>query len=467
MFKFLLAAVLTWFSGTQIGLLFEYNELCSNSQPEKIVVEIKPVLAQFANQIETENSVALNLQMSDLAEKLKIRQRRIAYYFFSNIEQPHFPNLTFAEIFVLNQNGEIIRSLEAKYQDSSFREISLTDEDKSLINKSLQAEQASKRIDEERKNLLSFPLQSADGKVLGVLFVREQAPFSWWHASTKAARDFLYDISQFWITLAIFGFLFGFLQAHIITRRLEQIEVAVKAWSKGDFYARASENKDDEMGGLSKMLNQMAKSLQEVFEIKRELAMSEERNRIARDLHDSVKQQIFGLGMQIGAAKATLKNNPEAVENRLTEAENLVRQVQAELVDLIRELRPQTDEYLCGKVENYLQNWSRQNVITADCFLETELKLPQPVENTLFRIIQEALANIAKHSRAEKAKIELKKEQSVYQLTISDNGIGFDGKKQTTGIGLKTMRERAESLKNGKLKIESKNGVKITVEFEI
>lgn len=466
MFKFLVAAVLTWFIGTQIGLLFEYNELCLNSEPEKIAVEIEPVLAQFANQIETGNSVALNLQMSDLAEKLKVRQRRMAFYFFSNIEQPHFPNRTFAEMFILNQNGAIIRSLEANYKDNSSSELTLKDEDKPLINKSLQGDQTSKRIDEERKNLLAFPLKSTEGKVLGVLFVREQIPFSWWHASTKASRDFLYDISQFWVTLAIFGFLFGFLQAHRIARRMENIAVAVISWSRGDFSARSPENPNDELGGLSRMLNEMATSLQEVFRIKQELAMSEERNRIARDLHDSVKQQVFGLGMQIGAAKATLKTKPEAVETRLNEAEKLVRQVQAELVDLIRELRPQDEEDFRGRLENYVSDWTRQNLIQSEILFVENLKLSQPVENTLFRIIQEALANVAKHSRADKVLIELKKQTNDYYLTISDNGIGFDTKNETRGIGLKTMRERAELLKTGKLTIESKNGVQITIEFE-
>ncbi|NJM53294.1 MAG: sensor histidine kinase, partial [Blastocatellia bacterium] len=165
----------------------------------------------------------------------------------------------------------------------------------------------------------------------------------------------------------------------------------------------------------------------------------------------------------------TLKTKPEVVETRLNEAEKLVRQVQAELVDLIRELRPQDEDDLCEKVENYLQTWSRQNGISADCFLGKDMKLPQTVENTLFRIIQEALANIAKHSRADKVEIELAQEKQNFQLTISDNGIGFDGQKRSDGIGLKTMRERAESLKNGSLEIETEDGkgVKIKISFEI
>jgi signal transduction histidine kinase len=263
--------------------------------------------------------------------------------------------------------------------------------------------------------------------------------------------------------------IFGFMQAHFVARRLDEIAVSVKSWSRGDFSARSTENSEDELGGLSKMLNEMAKKLQEVFRIKQDLAMSEERNRIARDLHDSVKQQIFGLGMQLGAAKALLKTNPEATENRLNEAENLLKQVQAELVDLIRELRPQDDEDLAERLENYLQTWSRQNYISADFFADETVIISQTVENTLFKIAQEALANITKHSQADKVLIELKKDRTEIILRITDNGIGFETKNLQNGIGLETMRERAESLNKGSFSIKSinKKGVKIEVGFQI
>lgn len=164
-----------------------------------------------------------------------------------------------------------------------------------------------------------------------------------------------------------------------------------------------------------------------------------------------------------------IKTNPEATEHRLNEAENLLKQVQAELVDLIRELRPQEDEDLTEWLENYLQDWSRQNSISADFFTDDNLKISQTTENTLFRIAQEALANIAKHSKADKVLIELKKVKTEIRFLISDNGIGFDLKNLQKGIGLETMRERAESLNKGLFLIESENkrGVKIKVGFQV
>jgi two-component system, NarL family, sensor histidine kinase LiaS len=468
MFKFLLAAVLTWFIGSQIGLMFEYNELCSNSPPEKIVAAVEKDLPQTAKFLENNNRDALKLQLGEIGESLKNRQRKTARYFYYNAEQPNFPPKTIAEILIFERNGISLESRSANFgKPDSETAGNLSGDEKLLLNKALQGEAQTVRLDEKRLNQIALPLKSERGETIGAIFIREQVPFSWWEAFAKSFHDFLSDLSEFWITLAICAFLFGFMQAHRITKRFEEIAVAAQSWSKGDFSARAPEKHADELGGLSKMLNQMAISLREVFRIKQDLAMSEERNRIARDLHDSVKQQVFGLGMQIGAAKAVLKTKPEAVENRLSEAENLVRQVQAELVNLIRELRPQDEENFPERLENYAQDWTRQNSIQTEISLDKNLELPQTIENTLFRIIQEALANAAKHSLANRVSIELQKTSAAYCLIIEDNGIGFNPNSEAKGIGLKTMRERAETLKNGSLKIESEKGVRIKVNFQV
>jgi signal transduction histidine kinase len=469
MLKFVAASIFTWFVGTQIAFFMEYGQLCSDSLPEKVAVEVEPMLPAFSQQFESKNDAALQLQISELAEKLKIRQRKIAYFFFANIEQDHFPDKVFAEVFVIDEKGEIIKSLTAKYKSLSREGMSLFNTDKTLINNALQGKFSSGKNDENFQNLLAFPLNSKEGKTLGALYIREQVPFTWFDAATKSLIDFLNDLTQFWFTLLICGLIFGFMQAHLVARRLDEIAVSVKSWSRGDFSARSPENPDDELGGLAKLLNEMAKKLQEVFTIKQDLAMSEERNRIARDLHDSVKQQIFGLGMQIGAAKALLKTNPEATENRLNEAENLLKQVQAELVDLIRELRPQESEDLTEKLENYLQTWSRQNSISVDYFVDENVRISPAVVSTVFKIAQEALANITKHSRADKVLIEFKKVKTGIMFLVSDNGIGFNPKNLQKGIGLETMCERAESLNNGSFSIESENkkGVKIKVIFQV
>jgi signal transduction histidine kinase len=96
----------------------------------------------------------------------------------------------------------------------------------------------------------------------------------------------------------------------------------------------------DELGQLARRLNGMAEQVQNLLAVRQELAVIEERHRLARDLHDSVKQQIFAMAMQVAAARTLMDNNSDAARVRLTEAERLVKQAQQELTALIRELRP-------------------------------------------------------------------------------------------------------------------------------
>ena len=142
------------------------------------------------------------------------------------------------------------------------------------------------------------------------------------------------------IIAAIAGSIFGYVAARSITQRLKRLSVAADRWGLGDFTALAQDPSEDELGQVARQLNRMAEQLQNLLEARQKLATLEERNRLARDLHDSVKQQIFAVSMQIGATKVLLKRDIDAAEGRLNEAEKLVHQAQQELTSLIRELRP-------------------------------------------------------------------------------------------------------------------------------
>ena len=464
MLKFLSAAILTWFIGTQIGMMFEYTKLVSESPPEKIAAVVEADLPTVAGLTENLNREALALKLRALADRLEFRQRREARYFFHNVEQNVFAGKIYAELLVVDRAGAPLEEFVAEWgTGAAGRRVVLSDQEKELLGSALRGERTARRDEETHTNALAFPLRARGGSIAGALFLREAVPFTWWEAFTKSFYDFLKDLRDFWVAVAVCGFIFGFLQAHQIAHRLDRIAVAVQSWSKGDFSARASEKHFDELGGLARLLNRMAKSLQEVFRIKQELAMSEERNRIARDLHDSVKQQVFGLALQIGAAKAMLRTNPDGVALRLEEAESLVGQVQGELVDLIRELRPQREEKLEEKLKIYVADWARQTGITAKLSFEKTVSLAPDAENTLFRIVQESLSNVARHSRAGEVAIRLERQMDGFRLSVVDDGGGFAPERAKTGFGLQTMRERAETLKNGALAVESAPGRGTTV----
>ncbi|NJM53849.1 MAG: sensor histidine kinase [Blastocatellia bacterium] len=196
------------------------------------------------------------------------------------------------------------------------------------------------------------------------------------------------------------------------------------------------------------------------------IATAEERNRIARDLHDSVKQQVFGLAMQISTANALVEKNPTTAKNYLHESENLIKEIQAELVDMIHKfsLPMKESDGFKQKIENLVSDWSRQNVLKTEILIDENLTISPESARTLYRITQETLSNIARHSEATEVKIILKNVNKDLKMTISDNGCGFDTEEIKKGFGLQSIRQRAESLPNGWLKIESKIKVGTTVE---
>jgi len=196
----------------------------------------------------------------------------------------------------------------------------------------------------------------------------------------------------------------------------------------------------------------------------------EERNRLARDLHDSAKQQAFAAAAQISAARKLLSDNPEAAETHIKEAERLTLALRQELTSLIQQLRPAALEGkgLAAALSEYSQEWSRQNGISAEVRVQRQRLLPLEIEQTLFRIVQEALANIARHSKAKRVEIELIYTRDSVSCSIHDNGVGFDPKTSKKGFGLRSMSERAEGI-GGNLLIESDQGegTSISVNFLI
>jgi NarL family two-component system sensor histidine kinase LiaS len=259
------------------------------------------------------------------------------------------------------------------------------------------------------------------------------------------------------VAAGIIGTVFGYFTARGLTRRLDNITQTTDAWGQGDFSAFIDDRSDDELGQLAQRFNRMAEQMQNLLQTRHELATVEERNRLARDLHDSVKQQVFAIAMQVGAARSLLDQDSTAALEHLNEAEQLSRQAQTELAAIIRELQPATlqGRGFAQALKEYVADWSRQNKIAAEVRMQGELSLPLEAERTLFRVFQEALSNIAWHSGATHIDVQLVCEINEVSLVIADNGKGFDiTAVEGTGVGLRSMRERMEAL-DGSLSLES------------
>jgi signal transduction histidine kinase len=296
--------------------------------------------------------------------------------------------------------------------------------------------------------------------------MRVRAPFdlrvNWLRVAKGLARPLIMLIALAFVG----GIGFGLVTARHLVNRLERISTAAEAWGRGDFTAVADDGKADEVGQLSRRLDAMAEELRGFLDLRQELATLEERNRLARDLHDTVKQQTFALAMQIGAAQSMLNGDMPEVSQRLDEAEKLAHEVQHELVAIIKELLPQdqTGKEFEQVLREHVASWSRQSGVTAEVINESGLDLPPPVEQAFFRILQEALANVFRHSRASHAVVDVSQfAKTRVTLSVTDDGEGFDPDAVNTGIGLRNMRDRAEALPGGWLKVETRKGKGVRV----
>jgi len=262
------------------------------------------------------------------------------------------------------------------------------------------------------------------------------------------------------VAVAPFGTLFGFVMSRGLTRRLSALTRAADAWSEGNFQTVPTDRARDEIGVLAVRMRNMAERIQALLHTQQELAALEERSRLARDLHDTVKQQNFATLMQIRAARNLLESDPQAAAQHLVDAEELVRTSQQELGLMISELRPAALEGqgLSSALRAYLAQWSEHTRILAELQVSNERSLPLALEQAFYRVAQEALSNTARHSRASAASLRLEWTAGQVALEIKDNGIGFNpADPQQRGFGLESMRSRLSEL-GGSLEIQSAPG---------
>lgn len=186
--------------------------------------------------------------------------------------------------------------------------------------------------------------------------------------------------------------------------------------------------------------------------------MVQERNRLARELHDSAKQLALAASFQIGTARQLFTRDPQAAAESLAEAEKLVDQVRRELTDLIHELRStQMDSRDFHEIlRTYATEWAHASGVGVQLDIQPIDDLPLETEETMYRIMQEALANVARHSGAGQVVIELLRYDGEIQLIVRDNGVGFT-EMPGRGMGVTSMQERAEAI-GGFTRITSQPG---------
>lgn len=190
------------------------------------------------------------------------------------------------------------------------------------------------------------------------------------------------------------------------------------------------------------------------------LAVVEERNRLARDLHDSVTQSLFSMNLTIEAARLLLDRDTVAAAQQLVQLRERTQQALAEMRDLIHSLRPAelSEQGLVVALRRWGERVRHEHLIPVEVSVEgpTAIRLTELQERELFRIAQEALNNVVKHAAATRAAVRLRSSPEGVALLIEDDGTGFDATipLRPDAFGVRGMRERA-ALIGGTLALDS------------
>jgi len=200
----------------------------------------------------------------------------------------------------------------------------------------------------------------------------------------------------------------------------------------------------------------------------RQSAVMAERNRMARDIHDTLAQGFTGVIVQLeAAADATSKGLAKEAEEHLDRAGDLARESLREARRSVLALRPQVleENNLCAALESLLKKMTAGTPVQAEFISQGEpRKLPPEWEENLLRIAQEVLTNVLRHAQASHFSAQLEFDASEIRLELRDNGRGFDPAGKHDGFGLIGMKERVEGM-GGQLTIQSVNGMGTAIQI--
>ncbi len=212
-----------------------------------------------------------------------------------------------------------------------------------------------------------------------------------------------------------------------------------------------------------------------LYQEMRSMAVTEERNRMAREIHDTLAQGFTGIILQLEATEQALGDTAtEDVQKHLNQARSLARKSLAEARRSVWNLSPQALEQLKldEAIQHEVERFRHDNDIEAVFALYGEKRdIPPDMGTAIFRICQEALANAAKHAQASHVDVKLSYDKNEIELTVKDNGVGFDpgaegGIGKAGGFGLISMRERALGQK-GKFEVQSSKGEGTVIKVSI
>ncbi len=285
------------------------------------------------------------------------------------------------------------------------------------------------------------------------------------------------------VCICLWSVLFGMWRSISLIQRIVTIQEAMNLLEKGQFPRELHVKGDDEIGCLAQQTMRLARMWEEqVARLQRLVtdnarlakteqmsAMISERQRIARDLHDAVSQQLFA--MVLSATALSRNATDEQMQKQSVQIAEMATLAQSEMRALLLQLRPVplTDQRFVDALDHLLV--ALKNSITTHITWEIDhtIELAQGIEDHLFRIVQEAISNITRHAHARNVMVRFRRNPTGVRLMVRDDGIGFDSKNiKMMSYGLLSMQERVNEI-GGSVQIVSfpQNGTKIDVHVPI
>jgi signal transduction histidine kinase len=211
-----------------------------------------------------------------------------------------------------------------------------------------------------------------------------------------------------------------------------------------DFYNEAMSQHLEAFAALAAFAIKNAR----LYEQARELAVVQERQRLARELHDSISQTLFSANALAEVLPRIIDNDGAKARHYMIELAQFTRAAMAEMRSLLFELRPEAFKgtELGVLVKQLCDMFTLQTNIAVDLRLLERVVLPERAQIALYRIAQEALVNVARHANATRVSVCLRRQPDGVELDIQDNGCGFDRQRVNGARGIKLMQERAKSI---------------------
>jgi signal transduction histidine kinase len=390
-------------------------------------------------------------------------------------------------IFILNRTGRIIISTNDKEVGSIINIRDPTCQvchqgatkalNKTVIYSSPQGEKIFRNVNPIYNQQECFSCHKPEQKITGVLVT----DFTLNHIEKQLQAELKENILLLFFAISISTLVIGIALNQLVIKKLQHFVEAAWLFSRGDFKKTINFKSDDEIKRLADSFNLMAKTLMEKMRLERKYlsqiieTQENERRRISRELHDEIGQALYAIKFNLEMIDKDLLGAIPSVRERLGEAKSLASQTLKTMRQLSSDLRPTMldDLGLIPTLRWYIQNFSNRLGICSN--FETmgfEEKLPPQIETAFYRIIQEALNNIAKHAQATQVEISMTRRDSKIIASIQDNGKGFDLDKVLNlefpqrGFGLVGMQERV-SLLGGMMDIQSRPNCGTLIHIEI